>query len=186
MLLNANHPHERRQLTAGHETGHGMVSPGEPAVILSADNYVDREDRFCDAFARALLMPAVALRRKAAEIKGPEGLTVRHVLWLAAYFRVSIEAMGRRMEYMGLLPKGTYDSLKRRGLGRKHLEHVAEESRFNLTPVGFTPRLFFMASEAYIRGLLSEQQIAEKLELDLPTVRTALSALQPGTDRKQK
>jgi Zn-dependent peptidase ImmA (M78 family)/transcriptional regulator with XRE-family HTH domain len=184
MLLNINHWHERRQLTAGHEIGHGMVRPGEPAVILSSETYLDREDRFCDAFARALLMPAVAVRRKAGEIKGSEGLTVRHVLWLAAYFRVSIEAMGRRMESLGLLPKGTYESLKRSGLGRKHLEQVAAESRFDLTPIGFTPRLFFMAGEAYLRGLLSEQQIAEKLELDLPTVRKALAALVPQSDRE--
>ncbi len=147
---------------------------------MKSDVYSEREDKFCDAFARALLMPGAAVRRKAAEIKGVEGLTIRHVLWLAGYFRVSIEAMARRMEYLALLSKGTYDSLKRRGLGRKHLEQVAEEGNLNITPAGFTPRLFFMASEAYARGLLSEQQIAEKLELDLPRVRTALMALLPS------
>jgi transcriptional regulator with XRE-family HTH domain len=35
MLLNANHWPERRQHTAGHEIAHGMVRPGEPAVVLS-------------------------------------------------------------------------------------------------------------------------------------------------------
>jgi Zn-dependent peptidase ImmA (M78 family) len=127
-------------------------------------------------------MPASAVRRKAAEIKGIEALTVRHVLWLAAYFRVSIEAMARRMEYLGLLPRGTFDSLKRRGLGRKHLENVAQEAEIDVTPPGFTPRLFFLAGEAYLRGLLSEQQIAEKLELDLPAVRSALAALLSSTE----
>jgi Zn-dependent peptidase ImmA (M78 family)/transcriptional regulator with XRE-family HTH domain len=174
VLLNLNHWPERRQQTAAHEAAHGMVKPGEPAVLLNTDQFVEREDRFCDSFARALLMPAAAVRRKAAELKGNRHLTVRHILMLAAYFRVSIEAMGRRMENLSLVPQGTYDSLKQRGLGRKHLDQVMRESELSFGYSGFTPRLLYLASEAYARGLLSEQQIAEKLDLDIVSVRNAL------------
>lgn len=177
ILLNSNHWPERRQQTAGHEAGHGMARPGEPAVLINTDEFVDREDRFCDVFARALLMPAAVVRRKAVEIKGMGKLTVRHLLWLAAYFHVSIEAMGRRMESLALIPRGTYDSLKNRKIGRSHLEQVVRESEMAFAPSGFTPKLLFLASEAYSRGLLSEQQIAEKLELDLPSVRSALEGV---------
>lgn len=186
ILLNSNHWPERRQQTAGHETGHGMVRPGEPAVVMATDEFVDREDKFCDAFGRALLMPAVAVRRKAAELKGMGQLTIRHILFLSAYFHVSIEAMGRRMESLNLMPRGTYDSLKSRGLGRKHLDQVVRESELSGPPTGFTPRLMFLAGEAYSRGLLSEQQIAEKLDLDVVSVRRALEEVElDGTDRRK-
>jgi len=181
VLLNSLHWPERRQQTAGHETGHGMARPGEPVVVMNTDNFVSREDKFCDAFSRALLMPASSVRRKASELKGNEKLTVRHILWLAAYFRVSIEAMGRRLEALGLVTEGVYDSLKDRGLGRKHLEQVMRESNLRSSPDGFTPRLLLLAAEAYERGLLSEQQIAERLELDLLSVRHGLEvASVPG------
>lgn len=184
ILLNSNHWSERRHQTAAHEAGHGMVRPGEPSVLIATDEFVDREDKFCDAFGRALLMPAVAVRRKAAELKGVSQLTVRHILWLAAYFRVSIEAMGRRMESLKLVPRGTYDSLKSRGLGRKHLDQVVRESEVSSYSAGFTPRLMFLVGEAYSRGLLSEQQIAERLDLDVVSVRKALEAVElDGTDR---
>jgi Zn-dependent peptidase ImmA (M78 family)/transcriptional regulator with XRE-family HTH domain len=176
ILLNSVHWPERRQQTAGHEAGHGMVRPGQPVVVLNTDQFVDREDKFCDAFGRALLMPAAAVRRKAAELKGVGKLTVRHILWLAAYFGVSMEAMARRLEALGLITRGTYDSLKNRGLSRKHLEQVMRESDLQRSPEGFTPRLLFLAGEAYERGLLTEQQIAERLELDLASVRHALES----------
>ena len=178
ILLNANHWPERRQQTAAHEAAHGMVKPGEPEVLLNTDEFGDREDKFCDAFARALLMPAAAVRRRALEVKGNAPLTVRHVLLLSAYFRVSIEAMARRLEGLNLIPRGTYESLKSRGLSRKHLEQVIRESDLEMSYSGFTPRLMFMAAEAYSKGLLSEQQIAELLDLDLVQVRKALEDLE--------
>lgn len=186
ILLNRNHWPERRRQTAAHEAAHGMVRPGEPAVVLATEEFLTKEDRFCDAFGRALLMPAAAVRRKASELKGVGHLTVRHVLLLSAYFRVSIEAMGRRMESLRLLPRGTYDSLKGRGLGRKHLDKAMQESELEFQYAGFTPRLMFLAGEAYARGFLSEQQIAEKLDLDIVSVRKALEATNfDGTERRK-
>jgi Zn-dependent peptidase ImmA (M78 family)/transcriptional regulator with XRE-family HTH domain len=185
ILLNSNHWAERRQQTAGHEAAHGMVRPSEPSVLLQGDIFVDKEDRFCDLFSRALQMPAASVRRKAIELRGTGRLTLRHVLWLAAYFRVSIEAMARRMEHMSMLPKGTYDSLKDRGLGRAHLEQVRHESQIGEIAAAFTPRLLFLVGEAFSRGLLSEQQIAEKLVLDLPAVREALSRVSALDDEAQ-
>jgi Zn-dependent peptidase ImmA (M78 family) len=186
VLLNANHWVERRQQTAAHEIGHGMVRPEQPAVVVETEEFVDKEDKFCDLFARALLMPGVAVRRRAADVKGPGPLTVRHVLLLSAYFRVSIESMARRLEALSLMPRGTYDSLKERGLGRKHLEQVVKEAELSTSYPGFTPRLMFLVGEAYSRGLLSEQLIAEKLDLDLISVREALEASElHGTGRRK-
>jgi Zn-dependent peptidase ImmA (M78 family)/DNA-binding XRE family transcriptional regulator len=175
VLLNSNHPQVRRRLTAAHEVGHFLSKRIEPVVVLETDSFSEREDKFCDMFARALLMPAVTVRRKASELRGmSKDFTIRHMLWMAGYFHVSIEAMARRLEALGLVPKGTYDSLKERGLGRRHLEHVLKASDLPRETPQFTPRLLLLAGEAYARGLLSEQQIAERLELDLLTVRRVL------------
>jgi Zn-dependent peptidase ImmA (M78 family) len=177
VLVNARHWPERRHLTVAHEAAHGMVSPGEPSVLLDSDVFVTKEDRFCDAFGRALLMPAATVRRKASELKGAGPLTVRHVLMLSSYFRVSIEAMGRRMEALGLAPRGTFESLRSRGLGRRHLLQAMQESELDTTYGSFTPKFMFLVSEAYARGLLSEQQIAERLDLDIVAVRKMLEAV---------
>jgi len=175
VLLNSNHPPERRRLTAAHEGGHYLCKRTEPVVVLETDSFSEREDKFCDMFARVLLMPAVTVRRKVGELRGMSAdFTVRHMLWMAGYFHVSIEAIARRLEGLGLVPKGTYDSLKERGLGRRHLEDVLKASDLRREPPQFTPRLLLLAGEAYARGLLSEQQIAERLELDLAAVRRVL------------
>lgn len=176
VLLNSNHPLAKRRLTAAHEVCHPLLRKAGLAIIFADDNYEDREDRFCDAFARALLMPAVSVRRKAIELKNLAGeFTVRHLLMMAIYFNVSIEAMARRLEALDIVPRGLTDSLKDRGLGMQHLEEVKKELGGEPVTSQFTPRLLLLVGVAYDRELLSEQQIARKLDLDLVTVRTMLA-----------
>lgn len=176
VLLNSNHPPPRRRLTAAHEICHLLLRKSGLAVLFEDDQFDEREDKFCDAFARAMLMPAVSVRRKAVELKALSGeFTVRHLLMMAIYFYVSIEAMARRLEYLDVAPKGLWASLKDRGLGIQHLEEVRKEMGSEPKVSQFTPRLLLLAGAAYDRELLSEQQIAKKLELDLVTVRRMLA-----------
>jgi Zn-dependent peptidase ImmA (M78 family)/DNA-binding XRE family transcriptional regulator len=176
ILLNSSHPPQRRRQTAAHEVCHPLLRKVGLSVLFEDDKFDEREEKFCDAFARAMLMPAVAVRRKAAELKALSGeFSVRHLLMMAIYFYVSIEAMVRRLESLGLVPKGLFDSLKDRGLGIRHLEEVRKEMGSEPIVSQFTPRLFLLAGAAFDRELLSEQQIAKKLELDLVTVRKMLS-----------
>ncbi len=175
ILLNSLHPLYRRRVTAGHEVGHVLVRKLGLSVLFHEDEPTEREERFFDLFGVALLTPAAAVRKKAEELQRMFGnFSVRQLLMMAVFFNVSIEAMTRRMVQLGLLKSGTYEKLRAKGIGLKHRERVLEE----ITPAeevpAFTPRTLLLASIAYQRELLSEQQIASMLELDLVTVRKAL------------
>ncbi len=183
VLLNSNHPATRRRQTAGHEICHPLLRKTGLAVLFEDDDFNEKEDKFCDAFGRALLMPAATVRRKVSDLRALAGtFTVRHVLMMAIYFCVSIEAMTRRLEYLGLVPKGQFDSLKERGLGTRHLEEVRKEVGGELESSRFTPRSLLLAGVAFDRELMSEQQIAKKLELDLVTVRKVLAEVSESGD----
>ena len=123
-------------------------------------------------------MPAAAVRKRAGELKKVVGkFTVRELLMMTLYFNVSMEALVRRMIALKLLPSGTFEQLKRDGLGMKHRERVREELGLNQEQPIFTARTMLLALAAYDRELLSEQQIAAMLELDLVTVRKALGQI---------
>lgn len=176
VLLNSNHPPQRRRLTAAHEICHPLLRKAGLAVLFETVDFEDREDKFCDWFARAFLMPAVSMRRKASELKNLAGeFSVRHLLMMAIYFGVSVEAITRRLEALSVVPKGLFDSLKDRGLGTRHIDEVRREIGDEPTKGQFTPRLYLLAGAAYDRELVSEQQLSRKLELDLVTVRSMLS-----------
>ena len=175
VLLNAKHPIYRRRVTAAHEVAHAALRKSGLAVHFEDDSFEDREEKFCDVFGSCLLMPAAAVRKKASELKKVVGkFTVRELLTMTLYFNVSMEALVRRMVALKLFPGGTFERLKRDGLNMKHRERVREELGFNQEPPIFTARTMLLALAAYDRELLSEQQIASMLELDLVTVRKAL------------
>ena len=125
VLLNSLHPLGRRRNTASHEIGHALLMIPGLSVHFLEDDFSQREEKFCDAFGRALLMPATAVRRKFSEYKEMFGsVTVKHILVMALYFGVSTEAMFRRLESLFMVKDGTFESLKRKGLTGKHLENI--------------------------------------------------------------
>jgi len=134
------------------------------------------EERFADRFAAAFLMPSSVLRLRYSEISEESGkFSPKDLVFLAYSFNVSVEAMGRRLEQLGLLPEGTYDSLVRRGFSVK----VANEL-FGLQASAagnFIPRLTWLALEAYQRGLLTGGQVADMLGLDRISVRSLAESL---------
>ena len=175
VLLNSLHPLYRRRLTAGHEIGHLLVRKLGLSILFTEDEPVDREERFFDLFGSALLTPASAVRKKADELQRMfGGFSVRQLLMMAIFFNVSIEAMTRRMVRLGILKQGTYEQLRANRVGLKHRERVVDEMQTAEVAPPFTPRTLLLASIAYQRELLSEQQLASMLELDLVTVRKAL------------
>ena len=174
IMLNAHHPIERQSLSAWHEVAHYQTRRLEPVVMYLDEKFEAREDKFCDAFARSFMMPGAAVRKKAAELRALTGkFSVRQAVWMAIYFQVSIEAMIRRMEELRLAPRGSFDALQERRLGKSHINQVRNELN-EPPPAKITPRLHMLAGAAFERELLSEQQIAKRLELDLPTVRAMI------------
>ena len=110
ILLNQNHPSERLTYTGAHEGGHFVSTRKESEILTNDETPKSREERYADAFARCFLMPARAVRQQFAQITaGQSYLTRRHIILLAHAFRISREAMVRRLEELSLAKVGTWD-----------------------------------------------------------------------------
>lgn len=177
MLLNQNHPRERRALTAAHEFGHFVSARRSPDMVDLHIGPSSREDRFASHFALAFMMPSVAVRRKFQEMRGESGrFSPRHLILLAHYFNVSKEAMCRRLEELSLIPRGTWESLRDRGFsGQFDRQVLGDQGERN--EMAMPPRLWFLAAEAYHRGLFDEGQLAQMLCMDRIEVRVMLDDL---------
>jgi Zn-dependent peptidase ImmA (M78 family) len=187
ILLNANHPRERRTQSAGHETGHFIGTRTEPEILYSDEDFASREERYADAFARAFLTPARAVMQKFREVTaGAPKLTRRHVIVLAHFFGVSREAMVRRLEELDLTKKGTWDWFAGNGgitdeQARQVLgDLVPADSQKAEADRPTTLRLNLLAEEVHRRGLLSEGQLARLLHLTRVELREILEEVKPG------
>lgn len=184
ILLNANHPLPRRNQTAGHEAGHFTGTRHSPEVLLLHPTINSREERYADAFARALLTPGRAVMQKFQEVTaGAAQLTRRHVIVLAHIFGVSREAMVRRLEELRLTKAGTWEWFERNGgitdeqerqvLGDLRAADAGKADADRPT----TLRLSLLAAEAYKRELLSEGQLARLIKMDRVELREMLDGL---------
>jgi Zn-dependent peptidase ImmA (M78 family)/transcriptional regulator with XRE-family HTH domain len=180
VLLNSAHPNSRRRVSAGHEAGHLLTRQPGVSVDFDRSGHQGRMEKFCDLFGIAFLAPAAAVRRKAKELKELSGgFSVRQLMMLSVFFNISIEAMTRRLEGLEMLPQGTFEKLRKQGIGLEHRQAVAHELSVTEESAPFTPRSLLLAASAYERELLSEQQIASMLEMNLIDVRRALEE-RPG------
>jgi Zn-dependent peptidase ImmA (M78 family)/transcriptional regulator with XRE-family HTH domain len=181
MLLNANHPRDRRAQTAAHETGHLISARRRPEILHSSGIENSREERYANEFARAFLTPARAVMQKFQEFTvGSERLTRRSVIVLAHFFGVSREAIVRRLEELGCVKSGAWDWFEANGgitdeqsrqvLGDLLVPDVYKADADRPTTV----RLNLLASEVYRQGLLSEGQLARLLHLDRIELREIL------------
>jgi len=181
ILLNANHPRERRNQSGAHELGHLISVRREPEVLHANEHENTREERYAIAFALAFLTPANALRRKFHEVTaGSSHLTRRHVIVLSHFFGVSREGMVRRLEELGLMKKGSWDWFAANGgisdnqvrqvLGDLTVPDCYKTEADRPT----TMRLNLLAAQAYGRELLSEGQLAKLLRLDRVELRAML------------
>jgi Zn-dependent peptidase ImmA (M78 family) len=176
VLINASHHWKRRVQTAIHETGH-FVSDRSHADILEEDEVsVSVEERFAKRFGSAFLMPASGVRARFEQIVGSENrFDVRELILLAHQFGVATEAMCRRLEELGILPQGTWDSIRDRGFASDLERSVLGEVSSPPKPLLVPARLAYLASIALDRGLLSEGQLCDLLAVDRLGLRDALA-----------
>jgi Zn-dependent peptidase ImmA (M78 family)/DNA-binding XRE family transcriptional regulator len=184
ILLNANHPRERRTQSAAHECGHLVSTRREPEILQVNEPENSREERYANAFGRAFLTPTRGVTQKFQEVTaGSDRLSRRHVIVLAHFFGVSREALVRRLEELTLVRLGTWDWFQSNGgitdeqarqvLGDLSIPdaHKADADR----PT--TLRLNLLAAEAFRQGLLSEGQLARLLNIDRVELREILGGL---------
>jgi Zn-dependent peptidase ImmA (M78 family)/transcriptional regulator with XRE-family HTH domain len=181
MLLNANHPRERRTQSAAHECGHLVSTRRQPEILHKDEPETSREERYANAFGRAFLTPPRAVMQKFHDVTaGSDRLTRRHVILLAHFFGVSREAMVRRLEELDLTKLGTWDWFEDNGgITDEQARQVLGDLR---VPDGqkadadrpTTLRLNLLAAEAHRQELLSEGQLARLLHLDRTELREIL------------
>lgn len=185
ILLNANHPRERRAVTAAHELGHLLCSRHKPDVLNEAASERSPEERYCNAFARNLLMPMRAISQKFTELTaGSSRLTRRHIIILAHYFGVSREAVVRRLEELGLVKRGSWDWFEENGgITDEHARQVlgdlmAPDASKTEADRPTTLRLSMLAAEAHRRSLFSEGQLTRLLRLSRVELRELLDGVE--------
>jgi Zn-dependent peptidase ImmA (M78 family)/DNA-binding XRE family transcriptional regulator len=173
ILLNANHPKERRNQTGGHELGHFISVRNEPEVFHVDEPESSREERYANVFGRSFITPAGAVRQKFQEVTaGSARLTRRHIIVLSHFFGVSREAMVRRLEELGLSMKGTWDWFAANGgitdeqVGQVLGDLITQDRHKVEVDRPTTLKLNLLAAEAYKQDLLSEGQLARLLHLD--------------------
>ena len=173
ILLNANHPLERRVQSAAHELGHFVGTRQVPEVLDDNDRFLSRPERYANKFGRVFLTPGDEFGARFRKLTaGAEKLTRRHVLVLAHQYCISREACVRRLEELDLVPKGSWEYfVSNGGITDKHAREIfgtgtarpdtiKEDAN---RPVAF--RLSQMAHRAWKRDLMSEGQLADLLKL---------------------
>ena len=187
MLLNADHPGERRAQSAAHELGHFVSSRQTPEVLYGDGWENSREERYANTFARAFLTPARTVMQRFRDVtQGASHLTRRHVILLACAFGVSREAMVRRLEELGLTKPGTWEWFQGNGgITNKQANQVLGNT-VDTDPIDAkgptTLRLSLLAAEAWRKELLSEGQLARLLRLDRVQLREILDGVEVEGD----
>ena len=174
IAVNARHPRERRRWTLAHEYGHFLTTRYQSEIaILGAYERKPASERLADAFAGCFLMPESGLRRRFNELSrsGGGSLTAADVCRMAHHYFVSVEAMMRRLEQMGVLPRGTWDRLRDRGFKVREAQQ-----QLGLTPQASSARSLparyeFLAVCAYEADELSEGELARYLRTDRVSAR---------------
>lgn len=188
VAINRKHPPMRANWSLAHEYAHFLTTRYQADVSLWDDEPWGRAqaEKFADSFAKHFLMPRSGAGRRLTELVAvhKKGVTVADVMALAYDFRVSAEAMFRRLEELKRLPSGTWDRLKQKNFepdrARSALGFIGENRQPTL-PL----RYRVLAWIAYDKcEAITELQLAKKLRTDLVSARIEMEQLRLWADRQ--
>ena len=180
IAVNALHPEERRRWSMAHEYGHFLTSRFRPELTaLRQPGRVSAPERFADAFAAALLMPAPGLRRRFYQIsRAADGaVTAAEVCRLAHYYFVSVEAMFLRLEELRLVPGGTWERLRDRGFRVREVQEQMGLSPHPHDDATLPLRYQFLAVQSHVDGELTEGELCRVLRQDRLSAREIVQNL---------
>lgn len=167
VLINRVHVRERRNWTIAHEYGHFLLDRDEPGVdYLKPMQRKSESERFADAFAAAFLMPEGGVQRRFYEALERSGdFKVADLCRMADYFAVSMQAMAVRLEGLGLIPRGSWDTISEARVPVKDLKLEAgieqTTNHDSLTP--YPERYKLLAVQAFEEEKITEGQLAHLL-----------------------
>lgn len=179
MAINANHPEERRRWSLAHGYLHFLAHRRKPVVDFDGQyQRLPESERLAEAFPKYFLMPTSSLLKQFNDLHRSHGkFTPTNLFTLAHYYGVSVESLVYRLEEMALLPSGTWDRLRDRGLKVRQvqqelgLENIAQ--RNDLTPIHYQ----HLAIEALDQGIITEGRFADFLGVDRLEARRIAEAL---------
>lgn len=186
ILLNANHPLERRVQTAAHELGHFFGTRQVPEVLEENEQFLSRDERYANAFGREFLTPHNAMAESFRQLTMTSSkFTRRHVILLANQHHISREACVLRLEELGLIKKGVWDWFKANGGitdvqakevlgGTPERVDLAKNDASLLIP----HRISLLAHAAWKRELMSEGQLAELLDVKRSEFRALIDQIE--------
>ncbi len=180
IAVNAVHPQERQRWSLAHEYGHFLTSRFRSEVsMLGGYGRSLSGERFADAFARCLLMPAAGLRRRFNELsRAARGrITAAEICQLAHHYFVSVEMMMLRLEELRLLPGGTWGRLHDRGFKVREAEGQSSLSPHSHGGRSLPLRYQYLAARAYEEGKLTEGELARLLRVDRVAARRLVQEL---------
>ena len=174
IAVNARHPQERGRWSLAHEYGHFLTNRFHSEIsVLGSFRRVPAAERFADAFARCLLMPATGLRRRFNEMsRANDGvMTAADICRIAHYYFVSVESVTLRLEELRLLSSGTWERLRDRGFrvreAQQQLGLTQRSDSDNPLPI----RYQLLAVRSYEEGRLTEGELVQLLRTDRVSAR---------------
>ena len=186
ILLNANHPLERRVQSAVHELGHFVGTRWVPEVLDENELCLSRAERYASAFGRAFLTPRQSIGASFRQLTtGSAKLSRRHVIRLAHQYHISREACVRRLEELGLVKRGAWAYFEANGgiSNAQAYEILGEEAkRYDPAkkdanrPISY--RMSQMVHAAWKGDLMSEGQLAELLKLKRVELRALIDEIE--------
>jgi len=176
-MVNWKHPAERRRASLAHEYGHLFVDRYKPEIdYLESRGRKPPNERFAEAFAMSLLMPASSIRRRFNDIvAATEDFQIADLCRLSHMYFVSVEAMAYRLERLGLIPRGTRDHLKESGFQVRKASLMLDLPSNPETKDRFPQRYVFLAVSAFEQAKISEGQLARFLRCDPVTARSVVA-----------
>ena len=186
ILLNANHPLYRRTQSAGHEVGHFSGTRRTPEVLEEDEKFLSRDERYANAFGRALLTPSESFEESFRQLIEITGKTTRRlIILLSQQYNISRQACGLRLEELGLAKKGTWEWFQRNGgITDDHVREVLGEMANRPDPAKtdanrpISHRMSLMAHAAWKRTLMSEGQLADLLRVGRVELRKTIDQIE--------
>jgi Zn-dependent peptidase ImmA (M78 family)/transcriptional regulator with XRE-family HTH domain len=169
VAVNRKHPEERRRNSMGHEYGHFLTKRYQPEVrVLKRYQRLPHQERFADAFARSFLMPATGLRRRFHELRRSRetDLKIADLCTLAHFYFVSVQGLILRLEELRLISTGTWARIEGQGFRVREAQKILKLPEHPADEEMFPARYRYLAVTAYLRGDLSEGQLARFLRTD--------------------
>jgi Zn-dependent peptidase ImmA (M78 family)/DNA-binding XRE family transcriptional regulator len=177
ILVNRKHPPERRRVSMLHEYGHLIVDRYKPGIdYLAMSGRKPANERFAETFALSFLMPASSVRQRFHDIVTSTGdFQVRDLRHLSHFYFVSVEAMARRLEELGLIPKGSWRFLKEAKFAPKQAAELLGLQPLPTNDHPYPERYKYLAVHAYERGEIGDSDLAYYLRCDIVTAREVVA-----------